>query len=163
MTGHILLGLGAPLWCPLRGTGRSQGGYARPVLWGPAGSSRYVCRVHAAVDIFDCMRGLMVQTCLCFDPMAVERLALLLLPTHTMAKMPPSPHIFPLLSKITTRSPHFGFGNMLRGSVSSYFDPFYNTKLSPAPSFARRTHTTSPIFFIFWYPQFRAHKHVPAD
>ena len=122
-----------------------------------------MCRVHAAVDIFDCMRGLMVQTYLCFDPMAAEGLALLMCSTHNMAKLPPSPHIFPLLPKITTRSPHFGFGNMLRGSVSSYFDPFYNTKLSPAPSFARRTHTTSPIFFIFWYPQFRAHKHVPAD
>ncbi len=108
-----------------------------------------MCRVHAAVDIFDCMRGLMVQTYLYFDPMAVETLALLLLSTHTMAKLPPSPHIFPLLPKITSRSPRFGFGEVLRGSISSYFDPFYDTKLSPAPSFARRTHTMSPIFFIF--------------
>jgi hypothetical protein len=122
-----------------------------------------VCRVHAGVGIFERMRGLMTQTNLFRGPMPLEGLVLLLCSTHTMAKMPPSPHIFPLLPKITTTSPLIGFGNVLRGSVSSYFDPFYNTRLSPAPSFARRTHTMSPIFFIFWYPPFRAQMHVPAD
>jgi len=84
-------------------------------------------------------------------------------PNPHHAQVDPSTCIFPLLPKITTRSPRFGFGDVLRGSISSYFDPFYDTKLSLAPSFARRTHTMSQIFFIFWYPQFRAHKHVPAD